>query len=264
MSSSETPVITVNEDGLEDPNYDGYFDDKEVPQLDEEDPYSYAPYLPQNESEVKSAVENLTQKLRIEGMARRQQFNRSLKEVPEMWKALRRPASMHANQLSLAEMLTCVPPVDRDQFQESEDGRNVNIPLNILEKFMLPSLRIQGYMHDKTIEALPGGADALMAYSFFSQGSVMPKFRTEHDLDVLRNTVFSAEHFIVQQMKATIKRLRKETTLPDYDHISDMNQDQLDKRQASIDALVNLYTDQVKRDYNMFRLQRNNWYCCSI
>jgi hypothetical protein len=52
------------------------------------------------------------------------------------------------------------------------------------------------------IEALPGGADALMAYSFFSQGSVMPKFRTGHDLEILRNTVFSAEHFIVQQMQA--------------------------------------------------------------
>jgi hypothetical protein len=146
---------------------------------------------------------------------------------------------MHANQLSLAEMLTCVPPVDRDQFQESGDG-NVNIPLYIMEKCMLPSLRIQAYMHDKTIEAFPGGADALMAYSFFSHGSVMPKFRTEHDLEVRRNTAFSAEHFIVQHMKtdkevieglfahlkATLRRLKKETkTLPDYDHISDMNQD---------------------------------------
>jgi hypothetical protein len=37
-------------------------------------PYSYAPYLPQTESEVKSVVEDLTQKLRLEGMARRQQF----------------------------------------------------------------------------------------------------------------------------------------------------------------------------------------------
>ncbi len=47
---------------------------------------------------------------------------------------------MHAGQLSLVEMLTCVPKVDQDQFQESGDG-NVNIPLYILEKYMLPSLR---------------------------------------------------------------------------------------------------------------------------
>jgi hypothetical protein len=176
---------------------------------------------------------------------------------------------MHTSQLSLAEMLTCVPQVDRDQFQESGDG-NVNIPLYIMEKYMLPSIRIRGFMHAKTIEALPGGADTLMAYSFFSQGSSMPRFRTEHDLEVLRNTVFSAETFVVEQMqsdrevseglsahlKATIRRLKKETTLPDYDHISDMNQDQLDERQAGIDTLIKLYTDQVTRDYNMFRLQK--------
>jgi hypothetical protein len=269
MSSSETPAITVDEDGLADPNFDGYFSDKEYPPYNAEDPYIYAPYLPQNEQEVKSAVEDLTKKLRREGMARRQQFNRSLKEFPDQWKALRQPASMNASQPSLAEMLTCVPPVDRDQFQESGDGY-VNIPLYILEKYMLLSLRIQGYMHDKNTEALPGGADALMAYSFFSRGSVMPKFRTEHDLEVLRNMVFSAEHFIVQQMqadnevieglsadlKATLRRLKKETTLPDYDHMSNMNQDQIDERQANIDALINLYTNQVKRDYNMFRLQK--------
>jgi hypothetical protein len=57
-------------------------------------------------------------------------------------------------------------------------------------------------------------------------------------------------------LKATIRRLKKETTLPDYDHISDMNQDQLDERQTGIDTLIKLYTDQVTRDYNMFRLQK--------
>ena len=146
------------------------------PQLEnDKDPYSYNPYdltqLPQTEGEVKNAVEDLTQKLRVGGLTRRNLLNRSLKEHPENWKALRRPASMHGSQLSLAQMLTCVPPVDRDQFQESGDG-NVNIPLYIMEKYMLPSLRIRGFMHDKTIESLPGGADTLMAYSFFSQGSV--------------------------------------------------------------------------------------------
>jgi hypothetical protein len=57
-------------------------------------------------------------------------------------------------------------------------------------------------------------------------------------------------------LKATIRRLKKETTLPDYDHISDMNQDRLDERQAGIDTLIKLHSDQVMRDYNMFRLQK--------
>ena len=85
----------------------------EPPQLESErDPYSYDPFdltqLPQTESEVKSTVEDLTQKLRVGGLTRKNLLNRSLKECPEKWKALRRPASMHASQLSLARMLTCL------------------------------------------------------------------------------------------------------------------------------------------------------------
>jgi hypothetical protein len=74
MSSSETSAIPLHNNGLPYPNFDGYFNDKEVPQFDGKNPYpySYASYLPQTESEVKSAVEDLTQKLQIEGMARRQ------------------------------------------------------------------------------------------------------------------------------------------------------------------------------------------------
>jgi hypothetical protein len=73
----------------------------EPPKTDEEDPYSYNPFdltqLPQTEGEVKIAVEDLTQKLRIGGLTSRNLLNRSLKEFPEKWKALRRPASMHAS-----------------------------------------------------------------------------------------------------------------------------------------------------------------------
>ncbi len=84
-------------------------------QSNDEDPYAYDPFnftqLPQTEGEAKIAIEDLTQKLRIGDLTRRNTLNRSLKECPEEWKALRRPASMHTSQLSLAAMLTCVPPV---------------------------------------------------------------------------------------------------------------------------------------------------------
>jgi hypothetical protein len=114
LDGASTGAVEPSQSNEEDP----------CPQLEsEEDPYSYNPFdltqLPQTEGEVKNAVEDLTHKLRIGGLARRNLLNRSLKEHPDKWKALRRPASMHASQLSLAQMLTCVPQVDRDQFQES-------------------------------------------------------------------------------------------------------------------------------------------------
>jgi hypothetical protein len=65
----------------------------EPSQNNAEDPYSYDPFdftqLPQTEGEVKIAIEDLTQKLRIGGLTRRNLLNRSLKEFPETWKALR-------------------------------------------------------------------------------------------------------------------------------------------------------------------------------
>ncbi len=83
--------------------YDQVMETMEPPQVNEEDPYSYNPFdptqLPQTEDEVKIAVEDLTQKLRTGGITRRNLLNRSLKEFPETWKALRRPASMHTSQL---------------------------------------------------------------------------------------------------------------------------------------------------------------------
>ena len=53
------------------------------PQLEnEEDPYSYNPFdrtqLPQTEGEVKNAIEDLTHKLRVAGLTRRNLLNRPL------------------------------------------------------------------------------------------------------------------------------------------------------------------------------------------
>ncbi len=103
MSSSNEKMSV--EDGTEEPDALEKFNElfgtimatTEPPQLEnEEDPYSYDPFdrtqLPQTEGEVKSAIEDLTQKLRIGGATRRNLLNRALKEHPDQWKALRRPA----------------------------------------------------------------------------------------------------------------------------------------------------------------------------
>jgi hypothetical protein len=67
MSSSDEKMLV--EDGTEEPDmYEEVFKGLKEERL--MDPYSYCPpdLLPQTEGEVKSAVEDLTQMLRIEGM----------------------------------------------------------------------------------------------------------------------------------------------------------------------------------------------------
>ncbi len=61
---------------------------------------------------------------------------------------------------------------------------------------------------------------------------------------------------VSSHLRSTLRRLQKATTLPDYDNLADMDQDKLEVRQSEIDTLIKLYTDQITRDYNAFRLQK--------
>jgi hypothetical protein len=79
----------------------------------------------------------------------------------------------------------------------------------------------------------------MIVYSFFLQGSIMPRNRTIHDLEALRGTAFSAEYNTPAQLqtsaevvdglsshlRSTLRRLQKATLLPDYDNLADMDQD---------------------------------------
>ncbi len=110
----------------------------------------------------------------------------------------------------------------------------------------------------------------MIVYSFFLHGSVMPRNRTNHDLDALKSTVFSAGKDVPAQwrinaevvdglsshLRSTLRWLQKATILPDYDHLADLDQERLEERQSEIGALIKLYTDQITRDYNAFRLQK--------
>jgi hypothetical protein len=140
----------------------------------------------------------------------------------------------------------------------------------MLEKYLYPSLYLRHYLQDKADRNVPGGIDMMIVYSFFLRGSAMPRNRTIHDVEALRSTALSAGDNIPAQMltnaevvdglsshlRSTLMRLQKATIMPDYDSLADMDQDKLEVRQSEIDTLIKLYTDQITRDYNAFRLQK--------
>jgi hypothetical protein len=127
--------------------------------------------------------------LRHKGLELRKKLQADIKENPENWNALKRPASMHSASLILAEMLLGIPQRDRDQFHEIGDSHVYNMPLAIMEKYLYPTLHLMHYLHKNTVKNFPGGVESMMAYSFFLQGQSLPKNRTMHDLTVLRNSV---------------------------------------------------------------------------
>jgi hypothetical protein len=109
-----------------------------------------------------------------------------------------------------------------------------------------------------------------MVYSYFHKGGGIPKNRTERDLRVLRNTVFPAGSDLPDQLnvnaevtegisthlRSTLRRLKEITALPSIDRLGDMTAETLDERQSEIDALIGLYTDQITKDYQACRLDK--------
>ena len=103
----------------------------------------YEPYVTKP---PRGSVEDIQQKLRISGTRLRKSLNRSLTRDPQAWTALRRPASLHSAQRTLAEMLVSVPSADHEHFHELGDGY-VYMPLHTMEKYLYPTLRVMQELH---------------------------------------------------------------------------------------------------------------------
>ncbi len=228
----------------------------------------YDPYVPRP---PRGSVEDIQHKLKTLGTRLRKELNRSLLKDPQHWTALRRPASLHPAQRTLTEMLVSLPSKEQGHFHELGDGY-VYMPLHAFEKFLYPTLRVMQHLHSNKgqYDYIPGGVESMIVYSYFHQGMGTPPNRTKRDLRVLRNTVFSAGSDLPDQLqttgevtegisthlRSTLRRLRKLTTMPSIDKLGDMTAEQLDERQAEIDALLGAYTEQITKDYQACRLDK--------
>ena len=168
-------------------------------------------------------------------------------------------------------MLVSVPPTDHEHFHELGDGY-VYMPLHTMEKYLYPTLRVMQELHSLKgrYEYLPGGVESMIVYSFFQQGGGVAQNRTEQDLRMLRNTIFPAGSDLTDQLRvnaevteglsthlrSTLRRLREITVMPSIDKLENMTAESLDERQAEIDALLGIYTEQITKDYHACRLDK--------
>ncbi len=263
-TSQEKTNKPIDVDDLEDSNFDGTLPNG----CEEEDvfAYDYGEFI--NKHPLGSAKE-LEQMLRHKGLELQKKLQADIKENPENWEALKRPASLHSASLILAEMLLGIPQHERDQFHEIGDG-HVYMPLAIVEKYLYPTLHFMRYLHKNTIKNFPGGVESMLAYSFFLQGQSLPKNRTMHDLNVLRNSVLTSGEDIYQQLssnaevadglsaqiRSSLKRLQVACTLPSHETLVDRGQEWLNERQKQTEALIRLFLEQVTNDFNAFRFDK--------
>jgi hypothetical protein len=98
------------------------------------------------------------------GTRLRRELNKSLLTDSQAWAALRRPASLHSAQRTLAEMLVSLPSADQEHFHELGDGY-VYMPLHAMEKFLYPTLRVIQYLHSNKgqYDYIPGGCNIYTA-----------------------------------------------------------------------------------------------------
>ncbi len=132
------PIAKTNEgsgDSVEDP--DCFIDDAQKAQFQAKygDEMYYEPFTPKL---PRGSVEDIQHRLRTTGFRLRRELNHSLLTNPEQWTALRRPASLHTAQRTLAEMLRSIPSADQEQFHELGDGY-VYMPLTVMEKYLYPT-----------------------------------------------------------------------------------------------------------------------------
>ena len=137
----------------------------------------YDPYVPRP---PRGSIEDIQHKLKVLGTRLRRDLNRSLLTDPQAWTALRRPASLHSAQRTLAEMLASLPSEDQGHFHELGDGY-VYMPLHAMEKYIYPTLRVMQYLLSAKgkYEYLPGGVESMIVYSYFHQRGGNPPNRTE-------------------------------------------------------------------------------------
>jgi hypothetical protein len=199
-------------------------------------------------------------------MKLRRDLNVSLKEDKQKWQAIRSPCCLHAANMTLDEMLAYIPQAEQEQFHEIGDGY-VYMPLFTMEKYLFPTLNVMRYLHEFTAQMLPGGVESMIAYSFFN-----PRNRAQYDIDVLKNSTFSAGRDIPQQLQSSaevtedafppicVQRLddcaKQQPFLISTNWMVMIRLNLMNARLKSMLCLIKIYSNQVSADYTTCRLEK--------
>ena len=163
------------------------------------------------------------------------------------------------------EMAMNLPSEDRELFTPlGEHG--VCMPLRLMEKYLYPTIKLMHFLEERRTNIpgnLPGGIEAMALYSFYLQGQVYPRERTQQDLDALHAATSTADHDLTTQirselgysdhvgfqMRTTLANLQKAFQLPQYDELLIKGENYLHEKQEEVDRLIALYDIQHSADY---------------
>ncbi len=140
------------------------------------------------------------------------------------------------------------------------------MPLRIMEKYLYPTIKLMHFLNERQINIpgnLLGCIEAMALYSFYLQGQVYPRERTQEDLDALQAATLTADHDLITQirsglgyadhvgfqMRTTLANLQKVFTLPQYVELLMKGANFLHEKQEEVDRLIALYDIQHSADF---------------
>ncbi len=226
------------------------------------EPYSATLWEPDTRSYAYGTSAELEQKLKLAGInLRRELLKTSLRDF-NAWKALVCPPSVHRSALTLAEMIARIPNEDKEQFRPLGEA-GVVMPLRMMEKYLLPTIKLMEHLHANGLDDLPGGLEVAATYSFFLQGQLYPKERVQEDLEVLKATTITDDYGLkgqlqseaanveatAAQMRTILLNLQNACSLPEYDNVLMRGNEYLHKKQEEINSIIALYLTQHQADY---------------
>jgi hypothetical protein len=226
------------------------------------EPDSTALWEPDPRSYACGTSYELEQKLKLAGInLRRELLKTSLRDF-NAWKALVCAPSVHQSTLTLAEKIARIPEEDKEQFSPLGEA-GVVMPLRMMEKYLLPTIKLMEHLHANGLHELPGGLEVPAIYSFFLQGQLNPKERFKEDLEVLKATTITDDFGLrgqlqseaanveaaAAQMHTILLNLQKACSLPEYDDLLMRGKEHLHKKQEEANNMIALYLTQHQSDY---------------
>jgi hypothetical protein len=163
------------------------------------DPYDASLWEPETHPYVHGTSAELEQKLKLAGINLRRELLQASHMDFEAWAALVLPSSVHQSTRTLADMVARLPKEDQAQFKPLGEA-NVVMPRGMMEKYLLPTIKLMEHLRKHKISEFPGGLELAAIYSFFLQGQLSPKERVKTDLEVLRATTATDDFDLMGQL----------------------------------------------------------------
>ena len=246
--------------------------DKDGEAKDKEDEEEFL--CPESRNFAPGTAEDLTEKLRFNGLAWRHELRRRAKTEPNLRGFLlwmqNRPSPMNEGVRPLGSMLHDLRILrgEVEQMYDMGDGF-MQMPIALFEQHVYPSAFLRSYLQGMGDcgEGYQAGVETTLLYAFHMQYQVLPAEYTSLDLQLLRASSLHAADDLRAQVtdssemvtglsvnaSNTLDKLEEECQLPNFRAVQNWSRPDAEARTVAVKKTLGMYRKQAKHDYQLLR-----------